>query len=660
MKLGVCYYPEHWPQSRWVEDAKLMREAGLSIVRIAEFAWQLMEPGEGRFQWAWLDEAIDTLAGEGLQVVLGTPTATPPAWLCREYPDVLPVDIHGHVREFGSRRHYCVNSPKYQHLSDRIVEAMAERYGSHPAVVAWQLDNEFGCHETTRCYCDNCRKAFQDWLKQKYQTLQTLNDAWGAQFWSQTYTSWDQVFAPNLTVTEANPSHVLDYYRFSSDSFFKYQQAQIDILRRYIGDRQITTNFMGTFPELDYHKHAQALDFATWDSYPTGYLETMTKPLYGAQALPGRFAPDLGDPYITGFCHDLTWGCRQEPFWVMEQQCGNINWADYNPGVGPDAPRLWTWHAMLNGAEAVVYFRWRACRFAQEQHHSGLLRHDGTKAVGYQDVLRLHKEKELLSRISTIPKQAPAAILSNYEDLWALQLQPHNSDYDYQGNQFAYYYALQRLGIATDIVSSTADLARYKLLIVPTAFLVDEALTSRLQDYVEKGGQLVIGIRSGFKDETNVVSDQPLPGRLRDLVGARVEDWHSLSPEMRYSVVSEIEGLNGHTQLWAESIIPETAEVLAFYQSGPFTGKAALTVNQLGAGRVFYLGCYPHLQMAEALVEYLAKQAEIEFFDQLPEGVIAVRRGPFHVFLNFTKEEKQLMINGTMVSVSSRDLIVIE
>jgi len=409
MKLGVCYYPEQWPADRWPIDARMMREAGLSIVRIGEFAWAMMEPVKGHFTWEWLDQVIETLAGEGLQIVLGTPTAAPPAWLVHADPEVLPVDAQGRRRHFGSRRHCCANSPAYRQHTERIVAAMAARYASHLAVIGWQIDNEFGCHDTARCYCPNCARAFRQWLKVRYHTLDAVNEAWGAVFWSQTYSDWDEIEPPILTIAEANPSQVLDYYRFSSDSWLEYQQLQIDILRSAISQSSaedspqqqfVTTNLMGIFPDLDYRALANPLDLVTWDSYPTRSADMQSERLYPLDEVGSTPAHsyDVGDPAITGFSHDLTRGLKRAPFWVMEQQCGYINNSLFNTGVRSGAVRLWTWHALASGASAVVYFRWRATLYAQEQYHSGLLNQDSSPATGYLDLVKMQAELGLMAQ----------------------------------------------------------------------------------------------------------------------------------------------------------------------------------------------------------------------------------------------------------------------
>lgn len=649
--LGVDYYPEHWPEERWGADARLMREAGLSVVRLAEFAWAKMEPSEGQYDWRWLDKAIETLVAEGLQVVLGTPTPTPPAWLVQAHPDILPVDAQSRRRNFGSRRHYCFNNPTYHDATRRIVTAMGERFGHHPAVIGWQLDNEFGCHDTARCYCKNCAAAFRAWLRNKYGSLDALNAAWGAVFWSQSYSDWAQIMPPNLTVTEANPSHVLDWYRFSSDSVAAYQQIQIDILRQLCPDKFITTNFMGTFPDLDHYKMAAPLDFITWDSYPTGYAEHTGPTVYMPNQPRPDVAYDVGDPYVTGFCHDLMRGLKDgAPFWVMEQQTGHINWGQVNPAVRPGTVRLWTWHNLAAGADVVVYFRWRACRFAQEQYHSGLLRHDGTLDMGYREMLRLQNEQPLMRSIQGTRVVAEAAILADYDDLWALDLQAHNHLITYWRHLFAYHRALARAGVPTDVILTGADLSRYKLVIAPTLLLADNALAARLAAYVQSGGTLLLGMRSGFKTLTNVVTDQPLPGPFRDLVGTAVEAWHSLPPGVTYPL-ADYKFQTLEATIWVEGLAAESAYPLMFYTGGPLEGQAAVTVNAVGQGRAVYAGLWPNEAVLSSLIGWLLPQAGVQPLALVPEGVLVSRRNDsardYLFLLNFTDAPATAWLNVT-------------
>ncbi len=661
MKFGVCYYPEHWPAERWPLDAQMMAAAGLDYVRIGEFAWALMEPAEGRFDWAWLDRAIATLAAAGLRIVLGTPTAAPPAWLTHDYPDVLPVDAQGRARNSGTRRHYCPTSPTYRQHSERIVRAMAERYGAHPAVAGWQIDNEFGCHDTVRCYCDQCAAAFRAWLRRKYGTLDALDEAWGAVFWSQTYSRWEEIRLPNLTPTGANPSHLLDYDRFASEATVSYQQLQVDLLRQHTAGQFVTTNVLGDFEEIDYHALARPLDFIAWDSYPTGYAEFLGESLYLPEKPDHAFAYDVGDPYVTGFCHAKARGFKQAPFWVMEQQCGPINWSRYNTVVRPGTMRLWTWHALAEGAEAVVYFRWRAVRYAFEQYHSGLLHHDTTPATGYRELLAMRDERAEMAAIAAGKPAAEVALLLDYNDVWALQIQPHRQDFSLQRHLFVFYRALVKQGIPVDIVAPDADLGRYKVVVAPSAFLADEALAGRLAVFTQAGGTVLFGVRSGFKTASNVVTDQPLPGVLRGLAGATVSDFGSLPPGIGCALETQLPGLGGPAAVWVEALAPEPATAaLAEYVDGPFAGSAALTERAVGAGRALYLGWYPTAAQAAAIMAHLAEQAGVvRLADDLPAGVIAARRGPVTLLLNFTDEPQTVRVTGAAVEVGPRDVRVV-
>jgi beta-galactosidase len=670
MQLGVCYYPEHWPKARWPVDANFMQQAGLSLVRIAEFAWVVMEPREGEFKWDWLDQAIDVLAAEGLQIILGTPTATPPPWLCRAHPDILPVDAQGRRRRYGSRRHYCANSESYRKHTIRIVSAMASRYGNHPAVVGWQIDNEFGCHGTTRCYCETCATAFRQWLEDKYGTIDDLNETWGTIFWGQSFGAWSEIDPPTLTIAEPNPSHVLDYYRFSSDAFVTYQELQFSTLKSLISENQIvTTNFMSRFTDLNYHDLAKPLDLVTMNSYPTGSAESDPS-LYMPQGVRPVFAYDVGDPYITGFGHTLIRGFKpNRPFWVMEQQCGNVNWSTYNTGIRPGTVRLWTWHALASGAEAVLYFRWRACQYAQEQYHSGLLHHDASPDVGHIDLEAMKSERSLMSEISSTSHKAQIALLLDYNALWAVQLQPHHRDFDYLRFIFLFYRALQRLGLPADVVSVDADLSPYKIIILPTAFLAMEGLATSLKAFATSGGTLLLGVRSGSKTTSNQFTDDTLPGIFRDLVGITVSEWHSLPPGVSYDLSASIPALVGPATVWAEALHPAISDgqsgnpdlqIHAHYTSSPFDSHAALVEHKVGAGQALYLGWYPTESQAEALLAHLAAKARVHPLAVVPEGLIVSQRGSYLILLNFTEEPLEATTQGRTVRVGPRDVEVIK
>ena len=406
--LGVCYYPEHWPEAQWAEDARRMADTGLTWVRIGEFAWGRMEPEPGRHDWGWLDRAMDTLGAAGLKVVLGTPTATPPKWVLERYPDMLAVDAMGHPRKFGSRRHYCFSHAGYLEECRRIVMAMARRYGRHPALGAWQTDNEYGCHDTVISYSDAARTAFRDWLRGQFPAsggnggdIGALNRAWGNVFWSMDYADFDDIDLPSLTVTEPNPAHSHAFLRFSSAQVARFNRAQVEMIRAH-SDAPIAHNYMGRVTEFDHFEVGADLDIASWDSYPLGFLEDRV----GASAEEQRHFARQGDPDFQAFHHDLYRAVGRGRWWIMEQQPGPVNWAPYNPAPLPGMVRFWTWEAFAHGAEAVCYFRWRQVPFAQEQMHAGLLRPDSASAPAFDEAGQVAGElaahPALLQKLSLI------------------------------------------------------------------------------------------------------------------------------------------------------------------------------------------------------------------------------------------------------------------
>ena len=642
-----------------------MRRAGIEIVRIAEFAWQKMEPSLGEFHWDWLDQAIEVLAVEGLNIILGTPTAAPPAWITYQNPGILPVDIEGRRRKHGSRRHYCPGNPDYMNHCKRIVQVMAERYANNQNVVGWQIDNEFGDHDTARCYCDGCTARFRSWLEKKYQSIDGLNESWGTDFWSQKYRNWDEIGLPNLTITAPNPSQTLDFYRFSSETYISFLLAQIDILRAINPEVQINTNFLGSFQDLNYHDLAKPLDLVTWDSYPTGYTEVHGHRHYSPEEVRPQFPCDTGDPYVVGMCHDIMYGLREEPFWIMEQQVGNINWSAYNQGIGSGTLRLWTWHAIGSGADAVIYFRWRAVLNAQEQFHSGLLKHDGSPAIGYLELMKMQSEKMLMGQVTAAPRTNQVALLLDYEDLWSIQIQPHRSENALLRHLFVYYRAFQKLGIPVSIVSSAANLDQYKLVVAPAMILGGEDRSKKLAGYVEAGGFLVTGVGAGFKTPSNKFTDQPLPGVFREIAGIEVLDWHAISIGIEYPFSSEIPGLQGAAGIWAESLGVDSArqerevEILARYSGGVFKGQAALTRRILVGGKVYYIGWYPTVDQATALVSFLSEETDLKRQELLPHGMVISYRSGYTILMNFSDADLITSYGGKQISLEPRDVVVV-
>ncbi len=604
MHLGVCYYPEHWPEELWAEDARRMVAAGLSRVRIGEFAWSRIEPDPGRFDWDWLDRAIAVLHQAGLGIILGTPTATPPKWLVDTMPDMVAIDQQGRPRRFGSRRHYCFSHAGYRREAVRITRAMAERYGQHPAVVAWQTDNEYGCHDTVQSFSAAAEAGFRVWLAERYGTIDLLNAAWGNVFWSMEYRSFEEVDLPNLTVTEANPAHWLAFRRFSSDQVATFNRAQVDALRELSPGRDLVHNYMGFFTEFDHHKVAEDLDAVGWDSYPLGFLDSFRfseadKLVYARQ----------GHPDIAAFHHDLYRGCtRGGRWWVLEQQPGPVNWARHNPAPLPGMVRLWTLEAMAHGAELVSYFRWRQAPFGQEQLHAGLLRPDSQPAPALAEAAQAKQDIDRLGPLGAPPKRV--ALIFSYEADWVTGIQPQGQGLSALWAAFDCYTALRELGLDIDILPPGAPLDGYALCVIPCLPIAPAALLERLAGF---DGQVVIGPRSGSRTDEFAIPDGLPPGALFPGQVVRVE---SLRPGLTHP------GGDFAIERWLEHL-ETNAEAELAAQDG--------TVAVWRDGKRRYLAAWPTAELARIVMARAAADAGLATCT-LPAG-LRVRRAGQHTFV---------------------------
>mgnify|MGYP000346296059 CR=1 FL=1 len=612
---GCDYYPEHRPESFWEDDARRMQEAGFNVVRIGEFAWARMEPTEGRYDWEWLDRAIDVLYRHGMRVVLGTPTAAPPPWLTTAHPEILPRDRYRRVRHAGSRRHYCPNSPTYQEYTRRIVAALAGRYGSDERVVGWQIDNEFGCHDTGLCYCDVCAARFREWLREHYGSLDELNEAWGTVFWSAIYRSWDEIPLPWAAPADHNPAHLLDFLRFGTDSFRRYQQLQIDILREHAPGQFVTHNYMPFHSrELDFYDLAAPLDFVSWDNYH----------FYGAT------------PALVAATHDLYWGMKGRNYWVMEQQVSQVNWAPYNPVFRPGEVGLKVWQSVAHGADGILYFAWRSTTRGAEIYHSGLLDYSNRPTRGYEEARQIGQTlRRLAPYLEGSVPPAEVAILHDYASRWSLDIQPHHRDLAddeaFQRALMGPYQALWARNVPVHILRAApeTDLSAYKLVVLPALNLVGPELARRLADYVQGGGTLLATARTGFKDEYGRVPGQP-PGHLAELLGVVVGEFDSLPPDRRNSV-RFVEGPTGSVpvSLWMEILQPTGARPLAVYEEDFYAGRPAATLAERGRGRAIYVGVLAGAEFYGLLMDWLLPQLGIRPLLTTPEGVEAkVRVGP--------------------------------
>ena len=641
--LGVCYYPEHWPESRWPVDARLMREAGIGYVRVGEFAWSRLEPDPGRYDFDWLRRAIDALHAEGLKVVLGTPTATPPKWLVDRMPDMVPVGADGRVRGFGSRRHYCFSHQGYRVECARIVTELAQAFGAHPAITAWQTDNEYGCHDTVTNYSESARRGFRDWLAQKYQSPQSLNRAWGTVFWSMEYRSFDEVELPDQAVTESAPAHRLDFQRYSSDQVVTFNRLQTEIIRRYAPGRSILHNFMGGFQGFDHFAVSADLDAAAWDAYPLGYINQHNVD-------PERWLRYMrvGDPDLQALFHDIYRACGRGRWWVMEQQPGPVNWAPWNPAPAPGAIRLWAWEAFAAGAEVVSYFRWRQAPFGQEQMHEGLRLPDGSENEAYRVVRQVAAEIEATGAAVETTK-ADVAIIFDYESAWAWSIQPQGASFNYLGLVLTFYRALREFGISVDIIPAQPGAAEdYRLVIVTALFSLSDAL---VESFGENGQIVLAGPRAGSRTPDFAIPDALPPGdALQKHLAIKVRRSETLRPPAQIDIGEPANRFAFET--WREFVVAaEDVETI----DRTADGEIAFCADK--SGRFHYLAGDPNAAYADRIVGYLCGKAGVRT-QRLHRDLRIRDNGPTRYIFNYGPEPVDIshLVDGAPLLIGSTEL----
>jgi beta-galactosidase len=650
--FGVDYYPEHWPEERWLEDARLMAEAGINIVRLAEFAWSILEPQPGRFDFDWLDRSLEILSQHGIRVILGTPTASPPPWVMAMLPGAYKVNANGQRLTYGNRREYCPTHAGYRERGRMITHAMADHYKNHPVVIGWQIDNELG----GRCYCSNCRVSFQNWLGKRYGTLERLNSIWGTAFWSHVYTEWSQIPVPLETGGVPNPGLDLDYRRFMSDTFVNFQQEQVNILREICHSHFITHNFMGFgFDQINYFDLAKSLDFVSWDNYPRTSWHLLK---------------DVDQAYIA-LGHDTTRGFKRKPFWLMEEQSGSGGWQNLGINPRPGEMRLWTYQAIAHGADGMVYFRWRTARYGTEQYWHGILHHHGQPGRRYEELKAIGSElKQTGARFLGAENRNVVAMVLSYDSRWAFQGQSNHLDFKYAALFTSYYKALHHRNVGVDIVSPNADLSQYRLVIAPSVYILSQEAADNLRQFVLNGGMLITTARTGVKDEANAVVNRYLPGLLADVCGVEVDEYDVLPADLTAQIELALPGLGtqaARARLWFEVLRPTTAQVVASYRSEYFSGRPAITLNNYGKGQSLYVGTLGDDGLHEILLGWVLDTIDIQSVLNAPPGIEITER--WHrdqrilFLLNHTESAQEIPVNQPYVDLISgaviKDLIKI-
>lgn len=652
LQLGTAYYPEQWPESRWPEDAELMSRAGIRTVRLGEFAWHTFEPTEGKFEFGWLERALDVFAGKNISAILCTPTPTYPAWLHRKFPDIHQVKSNGQIKEFGQRQDACKNHPGYREHALRITEAVVAHFAEHPNVVAWQTDNELGCHGTATCYCTHCEHEFQGWLSRRFEgDIARLNAAWGTSFWSQAYNDFSEVSLPRDTADRDgllgnNPGLSLDFKRFSSEVQVLFNRELAGVIRAHSPSVTVTHNLMGKFTDINYFDLSHDLDVVSWDNYPFFESEAAHR---APSSLP----------------HHLMRGLKGRNVWVMEQSSGPGGWDRFLPTPEPGRMRIWAYQSIAHGADFISFFRWRTARFGTEQYWHGILPQHGIPGDRYAELVRFGKEIQGLGpEVGGSEVRSDVAILFDYDSLWALQIQPHGATgISYFQVASDYARASAELGVTVDVVSPHDDLAGYKAVIAPSQHVSDAMILRALHEYVRGGGVLVLGARSSVKDSENAVLDERLPAGLGDLAGCEVRDYDTFShyPSERVGVITA-SGAHVPALHLAEVLAPkEGATTVLSYQGRYYSGAPAAVRNGFGKGSTYYLGTFLDGTALREFLKQPLRDAGVAVLDDLDPAVeigVRVKEGTtYRFYLNHetTPRSVRLLHQGREL-LTSRDI----
>ena len=648
--LGVDYYPDQTPEALWEEDSRMMSDMGFTNVRIAEFAWALMEPSEGKFEFGWLHRAIQILHKHNIGVILGTPSAAPPPWLSAKYPDIFEVNAQGQRLRPGGRRFTCPTNPVYRKLSLAIATQMAKKFGETEGVIGWQIDNELTLGSSLRCYCNFCQVGFQNWLRTRYSTLDNLNQSWGTVFWSQTYTDFSQIPVPLLSGGDPNPGLALDYDRYQSYANTSFTEEQLAMLRQMCPTHFVTTNNVGLVDTIDMRDLYAKLDFAAFDNYP-GFFD-MLMAQEGKSPLPEGIASTIS------LGHDLARSVKGgEPFMIMEEQSGKAGQKTFAPQPETGQVRLWTYQGVAHGAMGINYFRWDTATFGAEQYWHGILNHDRSKSPAYEEIRQTVKELKALGQEVLYSQYAvQTALVFDYDCSWAVKIQPGHYALDYMTQVTSWYGAISSSHTGIDVIAPEADLSPYKIVFAPLAYVMSEKQAAKIKSFVQGGGMFVTNFRLGVKTETSQIVRTPLPGLLRDVMGVTVADYVPIySAKNAVKFAPGLAGPDGECGLWTDILQPTGAEVLASYTKGSHAGEAAITMNTVGSGKAVYIGADLDAASLARVLRTLSGLAGVKPPLEVPPGIeLTVRRAgdkQWIFVLNHTSVSQSVSIPKTFTDL---------
>lgn len=627
---GGDYNPEQWPEEIWAEDMRLLKEANIDIVTLNVFSWAALQPSEETYDFSKLDKIMEMVRDNGLQVCLATSTGAHPAWMAKKYPDILRTEFNGLKRKFGGRHNSCPNSPTYEKYSVRLAQKIAERYRDYNNIVAWHISNELG----GECYCENCEKAFRVWLKKKYQTIENVNRAWNTAFWGHTFYDWDEIVLPNLLSEHFEQDRsqfqgiTVDYKRFNSESILECYKREYDALKAITPDIPITTNLMGFYKPLDYKMWAKYMDVVSWDNYPS----------------------NEDSPAQIAMSHDLMRGINGgEPFLLMEQTPSVTNWLPYNALKRPGVMRLWSYQAVAHGSDSVMFFQMRRTVGACEKLHGAVIDHVGTNETRvFREVKALGAElKELGEQTLGAVTDAKAAIYFDWDNWWAIECSAGpNCDLKYKDEIYNYYQALYKLNIPVDIVGPEDDLGKYQLLIAPILYMTKTGYDEKIRTFVKNGGTFVTTFFSGIADEHDLIVTGGYPGKLRDIMGIWVEESDALPSGAENHFTYR--GKAYPAKLLCDLSHLEGAEALSVYEEDFYAQMPAITKNQFGDGRAYYVATRSSEEFYQTLMADICEECGVESLLAPQENLeVTMRRnenGRFLFLLNHADREQETVI----------------
>jgi len=608
------YNPDQWPEEVWKEDMCLMKQAGVNMVSFGMWAWTHIQPKEGVWDWMFMDKIMDMLSENNIYVYLATPTAAQPNWLSKNYPEVLPVMNDGVRMSYGSRQTFCPSAPKLLEFNAAVTRRLAERYKDHPTLAAWHVGNEYS-HQVILCHCEYCEDNFRKWLKAKYKTLDTVNEAWGNVFWNNTYGEWDEIISPKVTAHQHNPSHLLDYKRFMSDIYLESFLVEAHICREITPDIPISTNYLYEINNLNYSKWSREIDFVTVSFFHNNEPgERIGKPPFSLAKM-------------RGFKHG-------KPFVILEQAANNINWREANSSKKPGVMRLWSYQALAHGADGLCFFQWRASLKGAEKFHSAMVPHAGENTRVFREIEGLGKELPKIKEIIGSRIEAKVAILFDFESLWALEHKPGTTNYLIYNEQVQkFYLALHEQNIPCDFVFGTdPDLSfdGYDLIIAPAMYIIQPGVADKVKAFVNNGGTFLTNFSSCMVDENESVFEGGYPGPLRDVMGFWVEEFESILEGVDNSVkfTGEFDGIKGKykASIWADILRLDTANSLGKWTEDFYKGETCITENKFGKGKAYYIGTELGVGFYKLFLAKLCQDQQIKPVLETPKDVEATIR----------------------------------